>query len=171
VKTRTKFWNAGRLLVSASVVVISAWIVASCNGKVSSDSTSHDGGVAPCAPMHVQDSGEDCFTVSGYGFDGAECQPIICGCVGSDCHDLYDTQKECEAAFSACSEFAGSTRSADPCAPMHVQGGGDDCASVTGYGFDGAECQPIICGCVGSDCHDLYDTQKECEAAFSDCSK
>jgi hypothetical protein len=63
-----------------------------------------------CLPMDAQSDGTECGWVPGYTWLGALCEPIICGCTGADCNQLFETMEACDRAHDICYERAGITR-------------------------------------------------------------
>lgn len=57
----------------------------------------------------------------------------------------------------------------DRCAALDARSSGDDCAELTGFGWDGGECTRIVCGCIGEDCDRISRTEDECVADFTGC--
>ncbi len=61
-----------------------------------------------CAPANVGLSTELCRCGSKYYWDGAACAATAaCRCT-SNCERLFDTQAQCETAYSACRSDAGA---------------------------------------------------------------
>lgn len=103
----------------------------------------------PCAEKSCGDSCQLC------GPDETDCaesaEPKYCTADG----DCIDTEPECPVSSQCQAQDANSS--------------GDDCLSVTGYAFDGTECTLINCGCVGSDCDEIYPSLGACQQGFRAC--
>jgi hypothetical protein len=106
-----------------------------------------DGGGTTCVPMDARSDGTECGQILGYTFAGRRCEPVECGCEGSECDDLFASFGDCRRAYAACLRAAG-----DPCAPMDAASNGDECMDIVGFAWNGERCEPVLCGCEGSDC-------------------
>jgi hypothetical protein len=60
--------------------------------------------------MDAQSNGTECGGIPGYTWRGKLCEPVICGCVGADCGNLYPTLDACDRAHDACYGRAGLIR-------------------------------------------------------------
>jgi hypothetical protein len=62
--------------------------------------------VAPAPPrcdaIDARSSGDDCTTLEGWAWDGVTCAPVICGCAGSECDRIAETQSECMSDHVGC---------------------------------------------------------------------
>lgn len=63
----------------------------------------------------------------------------------------------------------GSSLLPDPCVPLDAQSDGTRCAAIAGYTWLGELCQPVYCGCAGSDCNRLFPTMAACDRAYQVC--
>jgi len=108
--------------------------------------------------MDAESSGDDCVSVVGYAFDGTLCYPVVCGCRGDDCGELYPSLSECDDAFSACYENFGVTRACETdaeCAlvPRACCGAITEPDAVLAISGGGAELDSELCdgrlGCPG----------------------
>jgi hypothetical protein len=55
-----------------------------------------------CAAMDAASSGTLCLRTLGYSWNGSVCSPVVCGCVGSQCDELFTTADECDRAYRSC---------------------------------------------------------------------
>jgi hypothetical protein len=132
-----------------------------------------DGGCSPetrcapveCRPMDARSDGTLCFALLGYSFTGETCAPVICGCEGTECQEIFASAAACRTTYADCLREA-----ADPCAPMDARSSGDDCADVAGLTWNGDRCEAIPCGCEGSNCDQLYANLGPCEQAHLTCN-
>jgi hypothetical protein len=120
-----------------------------------------DAGPRGCGAMEARSNGDDCVGVIGFTWNGGSCVTVDCGCEGSQCDELYATPSSCELAHAAC---------APPCSRMDAKSNGTECAAIPGFTWNGVECEPIVCGCTGSDCGSIYADQAECEAQHRECA-
>jgi hypothetical protein len=60
--------------------------------------------------MDARSDGTECGGVPGYTWLGKLCEPIVCGCTGADCDQLFETMEACDRAHEVCYEQAGITR-------------------------------------------------------------
>lgn len=101
---------------------------------------------------------------------GARCDAGRClvatapgGCTGpEDC----DSGETCENGACVGASLPGRIE----CTAMDAASSGDDCVRLEGYAFDGSDCAEVNCGCVGEDCDGLYDSRRECFAAYAHCA-
>ena len=132
-----------------------------------------------CETMDVASDGQDCHCMVGFYWDGSACAGLNgCGCVGTDCDKLTETEQECLDNHAGCSEppvySCGSpapfTYVHDVCEPMDATGDGM-CNCMIGAAWNGSACVGIAgCECLGSDCDKLAPTFAECEANHAACS-
>jgi len=57
---------------------------------------------AACAPMDAHNGNRPCTSILGYTWTGADCAPIACTCVGTECASLYPSDIACRQARSSC---------------------------------------------------------------------
>ena len=117
----------------------------------------------PCAAQDARGEGA-CRAIVGVVWDGEACQTISgCSCTGSACDEIYQSVEACERDRAACLE--------PDCAPQDAEGVGL-CDAILGYAWTGTEngCQPLSgCECEGSDCDDIFRSQRACEQAYIEC--
>ncbi|HEX6242398.1 MAG TPA: hypothetical protein VFZ61_15910 [Polyangiales bacterium] len=83
-------------------------VLASEAGPTTRDGAVPDAGRAQntlsflCPPQRAESSGDSCVQIDGYAWNGAACEPIVCGCVGEDCASVAATRSDCEAKFASC---------------------------------------------------------------------
>lgn len=63
-----------------------------------------------CWPMDARSDGTECGGVPGYTWLGKLCEPIVCGCTGADCDQLFESMEACDRAHDVCYDRAGITR-------------------------------------------------------------
>lgn len=127
----------------------------------------------PCAPMDAVETGDLCHDTLGYKWNGTSCEPLLCGCEGEDCDDLYPTKSGClsqrapaclpapaclELGYEECLEEAGCQ--------VVLYGGGcmnlDDC-SWGGPGGDNWLCWERGLVCLPADHPCTQMPRSECE--------
>lgn len=67
-----------------------------------------DGGAPLCPPMRATSSADACGFYTGAAWDGQSCDVILCGCVGADCDEIYETLEQCENLRAACTDTVPS---------------------------------------------------------------
>jgi hypothetical protein len=117
----------------------------------------------PCAAQNARGQGA-CAAVVGVVWNGQECQTISgCSCAGSDCDEIYDSLEACKRDRSACFE--------PDCAAQDARGVGP-CEAVLGWAWTGKNggCQALSgCECEGSDCQNLFGSERACKQAYVQC--
>lgn len=93
-----------------------------------------------CIPMDAQSDGTRCADIAGYTWLGELCQPVYCGCAGSDCERLFPTMAACDRAYQACYARTGLQQSCGAhaecglvsrtCCPACGEAGADDQLSL-----------------------------------------
>lgn len=58
-----------------------------------------------CPAQDARSSGNDCESLDGWAFDGSECAPINCGCVGTECDEVSASLGDCQRRFLGCLEL------------------------------------------------------------------
>jgi len=65
-----------------------------------------DGALPPdperCRALDARSSGALCARLDGYTWTGSACEPIYCGCSGSECDEAHESLGECERSHAAC---------------------------------------------------------------------
>ena len=98
----------------------------------------------PCAPMDARSSGLLCAGVDGFTWNGVTCEPIVCGCAGTDCDRIYPTAVECLSARAACNPAAPSL-----CDLPLSSGDCDGLSMRYGYSPEAGACVQFIYGLCG----------------------
>jgi hypothetical protein len=62
-------------------------------------------------PLDAQSDGTRCATIAGYTWRSELCEPVYCGCTGSDCGRLFATMTACDLAYQACYSSRGLQQS------------------------------------------------------------
>lgn len=177
-----------RPLTVAVIVACGAWLCASCGGtsRTGTDSQTHwlgqcesdqDCGGLSCVCgicTRLCDNSPACddFAETASCLAVESCDPHE---AASACGVLCESNAECSAVGPnlECRGGQCAGRSADPvpgpCAAMDARSNGDDCVQVVGYAFNGVSCEPVVCGCAGADCADIFATIDECDDAKMEC--
>ena len=61
--------------------------------------------------MDARPNLDTCTDVVGYAFDGKLCGPIVCGCLGDDCGQLFGSIEACDREYGVCYAKAGIDQS------------------------------------------------------------
>lgn len=121
-----------------------------------------------CLPMDARSDGTKCGGVPGYTWLGALCEPIICGCTGADCNQLFETMEACDRSHDVCYERAGITRACTghaECvlAPRNCCPGCGELRADRLLGLQVTSTSPREAGV----CHDPSDVCVDCEFSLS----
>lgn len=57
-----------------------------------------------CRPLETTTTNDGCSSPGLYSYDGEECYPLSCGCVGPDCDQIWASDGECETVHVACKD-------------------------------------------------------------------
>ncbi|HJL18466.1 MAG TPA: hypothetical protein RMH99_22570 [Sandaracinaceae bacterium LLY-WYZ-13_1] len=118
---------------------------------------------APCARppgCEAQDAASEgaCEVLVGWAWDGAECRPINCTCVGDDCDALYGSFEACRDAHAGCPGAACGGFAGIDCGDSLFCDwpDGEMCGALDGIGTcreRPAACPDVedpVCGCDGT---------------------
>lgn len=72
------------------------------------------------------------------------------------------------AALTTCAG-SGSPAATSACPAQDAYTDGTDCLETIGYVWDGHQCAPIVCGCLGADCAAMTPTRAACEERHARC--
>lgn len=57
-----------------------------------------------CRALETTTTNDGCSSPGLYSYDGEECYPLSCGCVGPDCDQIWASDGECETVHVACKD-------------------------------------------------------------------
>ena len=75
---------------------------AGSGGSSGSSGAGGSGGGVDCSALDARSDGTECAALLGYTWDGTRCAEVICGCEGTACAQLYDSELECLNARGGC---------------------------------------------------------------------
>jgi hypothetical protein len=101
------------------LVVVALLTAASCGGQSrgrdqAPDPSGEAGSAAAfdlpakgCRAMDARSNGAFCAGIAGYAWNGSLCEPIQCGCAGTECADVFSSAGDCDRTYVGCYELEG----------------------------------------------------------------
>lgn len=124
---------------------------------------------APCDANLYCDPVETCFDGMAYptSCGPANCDAPLGMCAG--CAPTFDCPaiETCEAGLlypTGCGSVSCDPPIGVCCQALDAYATSSGCNMILGWSFDGAACVPVDCGCVGSQCDQLFPTELDCLA-------
>jgi hypothetical protein len=109
--------------------------------------------------MDARSNGTDCARTVGFTWNGVTCEPVLCGCAGTECGRIYPTAALCITDRDACNPAPPAL-----CGQPLETGNCDGFSQRFGYSPAAAACVQFLYGlCGGND--NRFDTLEECNTA------